>query len=165
MVGFLSILSYCVVSKDASCGIDGMQRQNEAGAISTACIFRQRQRKKKKKMAECTEVISTRRYINVRAELFFALNSISSNFHFFFIYLFILFFVYIFNTFLVRHNAANNFKFSTFFCTKDKGKAIQTSRQHLLCRLASKYHIIRVIDLGQHPHSDRSLKHIKDVQA
>lgn len=48
MVGFLSILPYCVVSKDASCGIDGMQRQNEAGAISTACIFRQRQRKKKK---------------------------------------------------------------------------------------------------------------------
>lgn len=98
-----------------------MQRQNEAGAISTACIFRQRQRKKK--IAECTKVISTRRYINVRAELFFALNSVSSNFHFFFIYLFILFFVYIFNIFLVRYNAANNFIFGTLFCTKDKGKA------------------------------------------
>ncbi len=77
----------------------------------------------KKKIAECTKVISTRRYIGVRAEEFFALSSVSSNFPFFFIYLFMLFFVYIFNIFLVRDNAANNFKFNTFFCTKDESKA------------------------------------------
>ncbi len=97
-----------------------MQRQNEAGVISTACILRQRQRKKK--IAECTKVISTRRYIGVRAEEFFALSSVSSNFHFFFIYLFMLFFVYIFNIFLVRVNVANNFKFSTFFAQRTKAR-------------------------------------------